>query len=78
MYTPKMHFKNVIDQSQAPHEKCMTRFYQKFVLVPKLSLRRQLGELGINKKYRVWTSASLQEELYLNAFHPFFHVLNGL
>jgi hypothetical protein len=38
----------------------MTRFYEKFVIVPKLGLRGQLGELGINKKYRVWTSASLQ------------------
>jgi hypothetical protein len=56
----------------------MTRFYQKFVLKPKLSLRRQLGELGIEKKYRVWTSASLQGELYLNAFHPFFHVSDSL
>jgi hypothetical protein len=31
----------------------MIKFYQKFVLVPKISLRGQLGELGINKKYRV-------------------------
>ena len=54
------------------------KIYQKFNLVPKFSLRWQFGEFGINKKYRVWTSASLQEELYLNAFHPFFHVLNSL
>jgi hypothetical protein len=48
----------------------MTRFYQKLDLVPKLNLRGQLGELGINKKYRVSTSASLQGELYLISFHP--------
>jgi hypothetical protein len=56
----------------------MTRFYQKFVVVPKLSLRKQLRELGINKKYRVWTSASLQGKLYLNAFHSFLRVLDSL
>ena len=49
----------------------MIRFYQKFDLVHKLSLRRQLGRLGIIKKYRVLTSASLQRELSLNAFYPF-------
>jgi hypothetical protein len=54
------------------------KIYQKFDLVPKLSLKGQFGELGINKKYRVWTSASLQGELYLNAFHPFFHVSDSL
>jgi hypothetical protein len=56
----------------------LIRFCQNFVLVFKLSLRRQLGELSINKKYKVWTSVSLQGELYLNAFHHFFRVLDSL
>jgi hypothetical protein len=56
----------------------MTRFYQKFDLVSKLSLRGQLEGFSINKKYRVLTSASLQKELYLNAFHPFFRVSDSL
>jgi hypothetical protein len=60
------------------HEKCMTRSHQKFDLVPKLSLRVQLEGLSINKKYRVLISASQQRELYLNAFHPFCCVLDGL
>jgi hypothetical protein len=38
----------------------MTRFYQKFDIVPKFSLRGQLGGLSINKKYRVWTRALMQ------------------
>jgi hypothetical protein len=29
------------------------------------------GVDAINKKYRVLTSASLSNELYLNTFHPF-------
>jgi hypothetical protein len=37
----------------------MIRFYQKFDLVSKLSLRGQRGGFGINKKYRVLTSTSL-------------------
>jgi hypothetical protein len=35
----------------------MTRFHQKFDLVPKLSLRVELEGFSINKKYRVLTSA---------------------
>jgi hypothetical protein len=38
----------------------------------------QLEGLNINKKYRVLTSASQQRELYLNAFHPFCYVSDGL
>jgi hypothetical protein len=56
----------------------MIRCHQKFDLIPKLSLRVQLEGLNINKKYRVLTSASQQRELYLNAFHPFCCVLDGL
>ena len=56
----------------------MTRSHQKFDLIPKLSLRVQLEGLSINKKYRVLTSASQQRELYLNAFHPFCCVSDGL
>jgi hypothetical protein len=56
----------------------MTRSHQKFDLVPKLSLRVQLEGLRINKKYRVLTSTSQQRELYLNAFHPFCCVSDGL
>jgi hypothetical protein len=56
----------------------MTRSHQKFDLGPKLSLRVQLEGLSINKKYRVLTSASHQRELYLNAFHPFCCVSDGL
>jgi hypothetical protein len=57
---------------------CMTISHQKFDLVPKLSLRVQLEGLNINKKYRVLTNASQQRELYLNAFHPFCYVSDGL
>jgi len=64
-------------------KKCMTRFHQKFDLVPKLSLRLQLEGLSINKKYInkkyiTFSSAFQQRELYLNAFHPFCYVLDGL
>jgi hypothetical protein len=48
-------------------------FHHKFDLVPKLSLRGQHNGLSTNKKHKVLTSASWQRELYLNAFHPFFH-----
>jgi hypothetical protein len=56
----------------------MTRFHQKFDLVPKLSLRVQLEGLNINKKYRVLTIASQQRELNINVFHPFCRVSNAL
>jgi hypothetical protein len=56
----------------------MTRSHQKFDLGPKLSLRVQLKGLSINKKYRVLISASQQRELYLNNFHPFCYVSDGL
>jgi hypothetical protein len=56
----------------------MIRCFQKFDLISKLSLRVQLEGLKINKKYRVLTSASQQRELYLNAFHPFCCVSDGL
>jgi hypothetical protein len=52
----------------------MTRFYQKFDLIPNLRLRRQLEGLDINKKYRVLITTSLQKELYLIAFHHLFFV----
>jgi hypothetical protein len=57
-----------------PTKSILVRFYQKFDLVPKLSLRVQLEGLNINKKYRVLTSASLQRA----AFQPFFHVSDSL
>jgi hypothetical protein len=56
----------------------MTRFHHKFGLVPKLSLRKELEEIYINKKYKVLTSDSCQRELYLNVFYIFCCVSNSL
>jgi hypothetical protein len=56
----------------------MIRLHQKLDLIPKLSLKGQPKGLSINKKYKVLTSASQQRELYLNAFHTFFHVSYSL
>ena len=41
-------------------------------------LRGQLEGLSINKKYKVSTSPSQQIEVYLYAFHPYFHILDSL
>jgi hypothetical protein len=47
-------------------------------MVPKLSLRGHLEGLGVNTKYKVSTSGSLQRELYLNGFNLFFYVSHSL
>jgi hypothetical protein len=52
----------------------MTRFHQKFDLVPKKSLRGQLGRLNMIEKHNVLTIVSWKRKLYLNTFHPFFWV----
>jgi hypothetical protein len=56
----------------------MTRFHQKFDLLPKLSLRGQLGRLSIIEKYNGLAATSKKRELYLNTFHPFFRVSKNL
>ena len=56
----------------------MTRFDQKFDLLPKLSLKGQLGGLNIIEKYNGLAATSKKRELYLNTFHPFFQVSKNL
>jgi hypothetical protein len=58
----------------------LCQIHEKHHVVTKIKLPKSLRVkgLGINKKYKVLLSASWQKELYLNAFHPFFHVLDSL